>query len=187
MDEECPEYRSGNFYDLSKYEIDSYVKLFEGCEYYGLRFGTVNGPSPNFRTDIMINAMYVSALNNKHIRINNPHIRRPILGIKDLGRAVLSIIKNGTDAKRGIYNLASFNSTVELIGRHVSDYMDVPLEFTPDSPNVYDFAISTKKFEQAFDFTFQETVKTIITDIRQQHEHLRFTHRNKIIPYPQDE
>lgn len=45
-----------NFYDLSKQMIDKLAFLSGKC-YFGLRFGTVNGYSPNFRNDLMINSL----------------------------------------------------------------------------------------------------------------------------------
>jgi len=183
MDEECQEYCAGNFYDLSKYEIDKYVGLYKPFEYYGLRFGTVNGPSRNFRTDVMINAMYMSSVEHNQVKINNPNIRRPILGIYDLCAAVETIIDNGSPDKSGIYNLASFNSTVELIGRHVADYMNSELVFMPNSTGVYDFAISTLKFEKTFNFAFRENVTSIIAAIKGEANILQPTNRNTTVAY----
>lgn len=183
MDETCEEYSAGNYYDFSKYEIDTYSKLYGKLEYYGLRFGTVNGPSPNFREDVMINAMFKTAKEKGKISIFNPHIRRPILGIHDLCRAVYSIIMDGDASKAGIYNLASFNSTVELIGTHVSDYLHVPLKLQGDTAGAYDFAISTAKFENTFNFEFKETAKTIIDKLKKRDETMFYTHRNLPKPY----
>ena len=46
---------------LTKKMTDNYVEQYLSKnpkrKIYGLRFGTVNGYSPNFRNDIMINAM----------------------------------------------------------------------------------------------------------------------------------
>jgi len=50
-----------NQYDISKHTSDLYAVKSE-LQYYGLRFGTVNGYSPVLRTDVMINAMVNSAL-----------------------------------------------------------------------------------------------------------------------------
>ncbi len=62
----CDEYDSKiqavSFYDLCKRFNDDYVLINqEDVEFYGLRFGTVNGYSPHLRTDIMINGMYFNA------------------------------------------------------------------------------------------------------------------------------
>lgn len=179
--ENCEEYIPGNFYDLSKAEIDHYITLLDNIEYYGLRFGTVNGFSSNLRTDIMINAMSMSALQHKQINIYNPMIRRPILWINDLCRAIHKIIENGTFDSRGIYNLASFNSTVDIIGRKVSEVFDSCKlniyennePFPTENINkklhskVYDFSISSDKFKKQFDFEFYGTSTIIAEELKQ--------------------
>jgi nucleoside-diphosphate-sugar epimerase len=183
MDETCEEYVATNYYDLSKYEIDAYMSLHKKVEFYGLRFGTVNGPSANFRDDVMINAMFKSAKQKGEIKVFNPHIRRPILGLNDLCRAVHTIITNGDRHKAGIYNLASFNSTVELIGTHVAHYLSVPLKVEGNTTGAYDFAISTKKFEDTFQFRFEDTARTIVESLRKRDDSMVYTNRNTIIPY----
>ena len=52
-----------NHYDTTKYIVDIYASKFD-IQYYGLRFGTVNGYSPIVRKDIMINAMVYNAFEN---------------------------------------------------------------------------------------------------------------------------
>jgi nucleoside-diphosphate-sugar epimerase len=178
--EECQEYVAGSFYDLSKAEIDHYVKIFDEVNYYGLRFGTVNGFSPNTRNDVMINAMVSSAIANKEVKVFNPMIRRPILYINDLCRAVETIILEGNHSNRGLYNLASFNSTADIIGRKTSEVFDdvklsvIEREPTPEeninkklNSKVYDFAISSDKFISTFNFKFEGTIKDIAIELKE--------------------
>jgi nucleoside-diphosphate-sugar epimerase len=178
--EECEEYVAGSFYDLSKAEIDHYVKIFDEVNYYGLRFGTVNGFSPNTRNDVMINAMVSSAIANREIKVFNPMIRRPILYINDLCRAVETIILEGNYSNRGLYNLASFNSTADIIGRKTSEVFDdvklsvIDREPTPEeninkklNSKVYDFAISSDKFISTFNFKFEGTIKDIAIELKE--------------------
>jgi len=178
--EECEEYVAGSFYDLSKAEIDHYVKIFDEVNYYGLRFGTVNGFSPNTRNDVMINAMVSSAISNKEVKVFNPMIRRPILYINDLCRAVETIILEGNHSNRGLYNLASFNSTADIIGRKTSEVFDdvklsvIEREPTPEeninkklNSKVYDFAISSDKFISTFNFKFEGTIKDIAIELKE--------------------
>lgn len=183
VEESSPKYRALNYYDLSKYEIDNYAKIYDKVEYYGLRFGTVGGFSLNFRDDIMINAMYRSSTLEHVIRISNPKIHRPLLGLNDLCLAVLTIIKNGEFSKRGIYNLASFNSTVEAIGKEVADVLSVPLVTSEDKPNIYDFTISTQAFCSNFNFAFRDTILSILSEIQRGQAHVTFTNRNTPITY----
>ena len=174
VDEAYVQFEPNNFYDLSKHEIDSYAALTDK-KYFALRFGTVNGSSPNLRNDIMINAMTYNGKKNGKVFCFNPEIHRPILGAQDLCRAVEAIIDNGAHENKGVYNLASFNSTVKEIAVEVSRTLDIDLEVIDKLPEVitnvklqtkaYDFLIDSTKFKQTFNFEFGETVETIVSSI----------------------
>lgn len=164
-----------NNYDITKHIIDLYIQRFD-IEYYGLRFGTINGYSPIVRKDVMINAMYSSAINDKEIKLYIKDVMRPILGIKDLINAVGKIIESDKDL-RGLYNLASFNKTAEDIAYSVSKELVVPVKEYEFNPNdiitnsklqtvCYNFRIDTSKFERTFDFKFKETVKSIVCSLK---------------------
>ena len=174
VDESYVKFTPNNYYDLSKHEIDSYANLTDK-KYFSLRFGTVNGASPNLRNDIMINAMTFNALKNGKVFCFNPEIHRPILGIKDLCRAISTIIEKGTHENKGVYNLASFNSTAREISEKVASCTKVELEIIDELPEVvtnvklqtkaYDFLIDSTKFKKEFDFEFKETIETIVFSI----------------------
>ena len=170
VDESYSKFKPNNFYDLSKHEIDSYAES-SSKTYFGLRFGTVNGYSPNLRNDIMINAMTYNAIENKKIFCFNPEVNRPILGIYDLCRAVKTIIEKGNESNKGMYNLASFNSNAKDIASGVAKVTGAELVISDKPPEIitnvklqakaYDFLINPEKFEKEFDFEFEETVESI--------------------------
>jgi nucleoside-diphosphate-sugar epimerase len=180
-----------NQYDITKHIIDLYAPKFD-VQYYGLRFGTVNGYSPNTRKDVMINSMTYSALHDKEIKLFGKDIRRPILGLTDLSRAIKTII-DCTEDKRGIYNLASFNKTSGEIAYGVSSIIDIPVkeyEVDPFSntaaanqPKTYNFSIDCSKFCQAFNFEFVDTIETITSSIIANFNTIEFTDRSNIIEY----
>lgn len=180
-----------NQYDVSKHTIDLYAEK-SNIEFYGLRFGTVNGRSPIMRNDVMINAMTTSALASKEIKLYIKDIMRPILGINDLCRAIKCIIECNED-KRGLYNLASFNKTAEQIAYEVSDILNVPVieyEINPDDVSniksqtkTYNFSISTRKFCNTFNFKFNDTVESIVNSIIQNYDNIIQTNRNKLVTY----
>jgi UDP-glucose 4-epimerase len=179
MEEDEDRYIPTNYYDLTKKTIDYYAQLSH-IQYYGLRFGTVNGGSPNLRTDLMINKMYLTSQKTGKIIITNKKVLRPILGIQDLCRAVVSIIeKEGT---RGIYNIASFNSSVGEIATAVAQELkgiEIVDNGEKDLQKVYDFAISTEKFEKTFDFLFTDTVKSIIMSLQEKKKKVLYSERLK--------
>lgn len=153
-----------NNYDLSKISLDMMAEncINQGKKIVGLRFGTVNGGSPNLRIDLMINAMVYSAKINNHITIANKHVKRPILGLQDLCLAVKQIIIS--DCIPGIYNLASINLNVDQISQTVKDILKVDIVDNGYSPT-YDFAISTEKFCNLYNFKFNETVDSITESV----------------------
>ena len=178
-----------NQYDISKHTSDLYA-VKSDLEYYGLRFGTVNGYSPVLRTDVMINAMVNSALQNGEIKLFIKDTMRPILGLNDLCRGVETIIDCSED-KRGLYNLASFNKTAEQIAYEVGSVMDVPvIEYETDPTNIintkiqtktYNFSISTLKFKKTFKFKFKETVESITESLINNWDTMKKTDRSE--PY----
>jgi nucleoside-diphosphate-sugar epimerase len=179
-----------NNYDITKHIIDVYAE-FSGVEYYGLRFGTVNGYSPIMRSDVMINSMTSSALLNNKIELYVKDTLRPILGIRDLLSAVIRIIDEPKDL-RGHYNLASFNSTSEKIAMGVSKITGVKV-YEMESPNTnptnklesknYNFSISSEKFITNFNFKFEETIETITKSIVENFNETKLTRRDNIINY----
>ena len=172
--EEYNNFYPHNNYDITKYISDLYIQR-TNLEYYGLRFGTVNGYSQVLRTDIMINAMYTSAIHDNEIKLYYKSIMRPILGIEDLSNAILAIIECKKD-KRGLYNLASFNLTAEEIALKVGDILNVPVNeydhsiyIQENNPKIktvcYDFTIDCRKFANNFNFSFGETVESIVKSL----------------------
>ena len=180
-----------NQYDISKHTADLYAQK-SNVEYYGLRFGTVNGSSPVLRTDVMINAMVDSALKDGHIKLYIKDTMRPILGINDLCRAIESIVELKED-KRGLYNLASFNKTAEQIAYEVADVMGVEVkEYEADPTQIkntksqtkaYNFSISTLKFRREYKFKFQDTVESLAVDLKENWNSMEKTDRSEAIHY----
>ena len=159
--EESASYKISNLYDLTKLFSDNLAKLY--CEqFYGLRFGTVCGNSPNMRIDVMINKMVHSALTYGKIEIFNKHVNRPILGMSDLCDAIKVLITN--DGEPGLYNLASMNARIVDIGGAVAEIMDVPL-IDRGNTDTYDFKISSKKFEVNYRFDFKQDINEIVKEI----------------------
>lgn len=164
-------YSPANPYDLSKFEIDMWAAL-SNKRYYALRFGTVNGWSPNLRTDIMINRMWESAKNTGSVRVANPQIWRPILGMEDLVYGILSLLrKPGTP---GVYNMASFNARVGEIGEAVSKVTEAKIIEEPPTP-CYDFSMVSEKFCREYGFRFRDTPSSIVCELEDRDPVIRGT------------
>jgi nucleoside-diphosphate-sugar epimerase len=161
VDENWKTFNFMNMYDFTKYACDAVSQLLYK-NFYALRFGTVNGPSENIRLDLIINRMVWSGLTKGKVQMSNPQIRRPILGISDLCRSVDAIVR-GPDVP-GIYNLASFNTTVAEVAHAVSAALDCEIEHLPDSPS-YDFSMHTNKLSDVYKIKPQDTLESIIQEL----------------------
>ena len=180
VDESYTSNKYYNYYDFSKQMLDMYTEIITKSKkriIFGLRFGTVNGYSPNFRNDIMINAMTNNAILKNEVKIYSKETRRAILGISDLCNAIEKIIEYGNITNSGIYNLASFNSTVDIVGNEVSKITNSEcidcnelktkenIELIKNDTSSYNFSISCTKFIENFHFKFNDTVESIVNDI----------------------
>ena len=171
-----------NNYDLTKYTLDTHAKRYIGLGYniIGFRFGTVNGWSPNVREELMINSMTKKSIEDNTILINNVDIVRPILGIADISRAVHAVIQNPA---AGIFNLASFADTVKNISCAVSKVTAAPIRLQPDLIGAYNFIMDTHKFQQTYNFTFNESINSIVNDVIANIDQTTFSNRNQFIKY----
>ena len=191
VDENYHDFVPHNHYDITKHVIDLYAPKFD-VQYYGLRFGTVNGYSPNMRKDVMINSMVYNAITDGEIKLYIKDIMRPILGINDLCRAITAIVESDED-NRGIYNLSSFNKTAEEIAKGVSSVVGIPVkEYQSDPFSIknskletksYNFSIDSSKFINTFNFKFNDTIETITKSIVDNFEKIKFTDRSNVQEY----
>ena len=185
-DEAFNDYRPNNNYDATKILSDQIAQR-SNKNYYGLRFGTVNGSSDIFRTDIMINMMTSTYINESKIKLFAADIHRPVLGLKDLTRAIKAILDG--DADSGFYNLASFNSTVSDIGTAVAEHLNCKIDRIEGKTNLqnqalpYSFSVTTEKFRTAFDFEFEENIASICDDIVLSFDAMTHSPRKKYFQY----
>ena len=171
-----------NYYDITKYALDleAIKAIEEGRSVIGLRFGTVNGWSPYIRTDVMINAMYDSAVSYGKVNVSNRKINRALLGIDDLCRAVETVIKT---PKPGIYNLASFNTTVEDIANQVCTSIGAELVDKGNTQNAYDFGLDCSLFERKYNFEFKDTPETIVQGLQAGYTSAKLGRRDNFMIY----
>lgn len=178
-EETLKEFVCVNNYDLTKYVIDQYMLNNNPIDqWYGLRFGTVNGFSRNFRSELMVNSMTKSALETDEIQISNKHINRAILDIEDLCAAVDTILRLGSKETSGVYNINSFNNNVEQIAEQVASLTSAKILDNGNIGNPYDFMISNKKFSNTFNFKFMGSIERIVNNIK--------IHYNDIVPSTRD-
>ena len=145
-------------YDLHKQTIERYAALAYPNG-FGLRLGTVCGPSPNTRTDLLLNSLVWSAVHRGHIQVANCEAHRPLLGIHDLCRAVEAIVRQ--PVAPGCYNVASVNATVGEVAEYVIGRYRVP-SVEVERDNRYDIRVDTAKFRAAAGMRFKDTVPGLV-------------------------
>jgi len=170
-----------NPYDLTKSLLDKLINNFN-IEYYGLRFGTVNGWSPHARNDVMLNAMTYHALNTGEIILLNPDTNRSILDIEDLSACIRAILNNKNDL-RGIYNLSSFNITSEKAAEIVSQKTNSKIILKENTNKNYDFILNCEKFCNNFNFKFNGNAESITDGLIKNYKNIFFSNRKEKIKY----
>lgn len=162
-------------YGISKLqgEFGSLRLQNEGFSVIALRQGTVGGYSPRMRLDLVVNAMFKSAVADGIITVNNPAIWRPILAIEDAASAYIRSIEANSEIS-GIFNIASGNYTVGEIGDFVKDGVEEYLgnRTRLDIKHIEDFRnykVSIKKANEVLSFKPRHNITSMVKDLA---EHL---------------
>jgi nucleoside-diphosphate-sugar epimerase len=139
-----------NTYDLSKMcgDLISSEGIQNGAKIVSLRFGTVAGFSDNMRWDLIVNKMFQDATKQGKVNAINPKVRRGVLFLPDLLKAIDLIISNPVP---GIYNLSSINTSVGELAGVISKKYSADLSLSEKQTlSSYDFHLDTKLFEKTF-------------------------------------
>jgi nucleoside-diphosphate-sugar epimerase len=134
-----------------------------------LRKGTISGYSPRMRLDLIINTMFMSAMKDRTITINNPSIWRPILSIQDAATAYIRAIEASHQIS-GIFNIASGNYTVGEVGDLVKAAIEERLGTSIHLiiKHIQDFRnykVSVEKAENVLSFHPADDLKSIVTNL----------------------
>ncbi len=171
-------------YGISKLEGEMGVMQMQNKDFsvISLRQGTVSGYSPRMRMDLVVNAMFKSALLDKKIVINNPDIWRPIYDLRDVVRGFVSAV-NAPEELSGIFNVASKNYQVKEIAEAVKKVLEsygepevlFEIKQFQDSRN---YKISTEKAEKELGFKAECLVEDTVKDL--------YAHRSEMGDLEQD-
>lgn len=152
-------------YDVTKLAIDNYIFL-SSLEFYGLRFATVNGYSPNLRVNQIINKLFLGARAGIKMTVFDPERIFSVLGIEDLCRSVEEIILGGD--KRGIYNVGSFETSIQAIVNELAKiFKDLDYSIEKPAKKINHIKFTTRKFEEIYRFKFKETLESTIQSLTQ--------------------
>lgn len=147
-----------NIYDYTKTAFDLYVasqKLDAVC----MRFGTVNGASPRFRGELMLNQMVHDALHTGVIAVRNGRVWRPVLWMDDLVQGLAAILDS--TCASGVFNMCSVNLTIREYANAVAQVTGAGIDVLDDTPT-YNFIMSSEQFCATFGFEFTRSVHPII-------------------------
>jgi UDP-glucose 4-epimerase len=170
-----------NFYDYTKLSRENISRLHPNKKLIGLRFGSVNGYSKNFRNENLINSLAVNS-KNKKITISNGESIRSVLGIKDACRAIEKIISED-NIKNKIYNLSSINKKIIDFGLQIKNLTDSELIINDSFKTDYSFNISSELFKKDYDFDFLDTVESLYHEIISNYDNILFDGKRLNIKY----
>jgi nucleoside-diphosphate-sugar epimerase len=158
-------------YGLSKLQGELAVLQLRsaGFSVVCLRLGTVSGYSPRMRLDLIVNTMFAAAMSGEPVRVDNPEIWRPILGIGDATQACMRAVEVDP-AVSGVFNVASGNHTVGEIAEHVRRGVErltghavpVSLRRVPDGR---DYRVSIDRARADLGFRPREDVEGIVREL----------------------
>jgi len=130
------------------------------------RQGTICGYSPRMRFDLAINTMFKNAITKKEIQLSNHRIWRPILGLQDLCNGYRLAVECPAEAN-GVFNLASFNTTVGELANSVVEIVEKEYKTTISviDRNIQDYRnykVSWQKASDILHYHPEQQVSNII-------------------------
>jgi len=162
-------------YGVSKLQGEHAVRHFqdENFSVIILRQGTVCGYSPRMRLDLVINTMFKFAVSESIIKVTNPAIWRPILGIEDATNAYIRAIE-ANEIISGTFNVASGNYTLgaisDIVRYKVEELFNKKVAI--DIHNIKDirnYKVDINKSKNILSFIPADTVDSIVEDL---HKHI---------------
>lgn len=107
-----------NAYDMSKFAFDYLSQNFLSNS-YAIRMGTVSGFSPNIRTDLIFNAMSLSAALSGRVQLSNATSFRTILFLDDLWLLIDRLLT--AQVNPGIINAGSYSSSIGELASKIAE------------------------------------------------------------------
>lgn len=137
-------------YALSKVVAEREVLALAGDSFapIALRFATLFGDSPSFRSDIMVNRIAGTAARWGRIRINGAgSLWRPLLHVRDAARAIRAVLTTDPDAVRGeIFNVGFPDQNHQII-----DVVNMARALQPEVSVTRAPAVDSRSYAVCFD------------------------------------
>jgi SAM-dependent methyltransferase len=152
-------------YSQSMYNRDIAISKLTNCNTVSLRIGMVSGISRRQRYDLAFMNMIYTSLHDKLIYVDQHNPFRSILGMHDLYRCIEKLIQHrSTIHGHHVYNLSSFNTSINDLAKYISSELDSSVQVIPNTrmENTIGFTMDTASFCKRFDYTFNETKESIL-------------------------
>ena len=142
-----------------------------------LRKGTVCGPSPRMRFDLLLNTVFRSAMTTGVIELHGGGwVYRPLLGIRDAARAYRMLIEAPGEIVGGqIFNATSENGTVRSYAERMAGVLGlagrkIECQAVPQRNIVRSYKISARKIMERLGWVPLESAESISGDLLAAHE-----------------
>lgn len=162
-------------YATSKYagELSSMAFNKPGeFEVVSLRKGTVCGPSPRMRYDLMLNTMFRSAMTTGVINLHGGGwVYRPLVGVQDAARAYAMAAEAESEQVTGqVFNVVGDNARVRDYAIQMRDAIHnagkrVELTESPPPKWVRSYRVSGRKMREVLGWSPAENAFTITKDL----------------------
>jgi len=145
-------------YEITKKTIDE-ISLLSEMDFYGLRLGSVFGPSKYFRTDLIINKCLSNMLKKQETILYEENINRPFAYTGYVNQAIDAILESPPHP--GIYNISNTNLTIGGLANLLKKlFPDIQIKF--EKKDCYDFSMSTDKFSEIFNVQLKKDISSVI-------------------------
>ena len=160
-----------SLYSETKVQAEQYVVTSASDSFSPtvLRLATAYGLSPRMRFDLLINELVRDAVSKKWVVIYGPESWRPFVHVKDIARAIASLLDTPTDTISGsTFNVGANSENYqkaqlgELIRKHIP-YADVEIMERKRDPRSY--RVSFDKIQDTLGFRVSRTVADGIAEI----------------------
>ena len=150
-----------------------------------LRFATVFGHSPRPRFDLVGNLFTAQAMTDGLITVIGPQQWRPFIHVRDLGRAIVRVLKEKPNLVQGqIFNVGDkrLNLTIlqlaEAVQKVCSRYRDVQISVSENVQDRRNYAVSFDKIHSLLGYeaatTLEEGIQEMVDHFQSgQYQHYR--------------
>jgi nucleoside-diphosphate-sugar epimerase len=134
-----------------------------------LRFATVFGVSPRMRFDLTVNEFTLEMLTKKRLVVFGKQFWRPYIHVRDLARAVLTVLEAPAPAvRRQVFNVGSTeqNYTKEQLVRLIQEFAtEAVIEYVHKEDDPRDYRVSFAKIKKELGFEITRTVPDGVREV----------------------